>query len=111
MIRVPWDLEEAVALLDLYERYGGTGTVPRSELENLSLLFQNRAQALGIITDGKYRNLSGLQLQLACMHYVATDGQHGMSSASQLFYQTYDLYKNDPDKFRQIRDEFYRRYQ
>ena len=81
MIRVPWDLEEAVALLNLYERYGETSVPPLHEIENLSKIYQHRAHVLGLNIDDKFRNVAGLNLQLACFHYIATNGQHGMSSA------------------------------
>ena len=66
---------------------------------------------LGIAVDEKYRNLAGLRLQLGCVHYVVTDGAEGMSSVSHLFRETCELYQTDPVRFRQIRDEFYEKYQ
>lgn len=111
MIRVPWKLEEAVALMDLYFRNGATLSVSNDELLGLSQIYQNRANALGIHVDGKFRNLSGMKMQLGCIHYVVTGGKEGMSGASKLFYQTYDLYKNNQENFQKIRDHFYDKYQ
>ena len=42
MIRVRWELEEAVALMDLYFRYGATLSVPNDELLKLSQIYRNR---------------------------------------------------------------------
>lgn len=49
-------------------------------------------------------------MQLGCIHYVVTGGKEGMSGASRLFYQTYDLYRDDPKLFKYICDEFYDKY-
>lgn len=115
MIRVRWELEEAVALMDLYFRYGATLSVPNDELLKLSQIYRNRANILGLNVDDKFRNLSGMKtgmkMQLGCIHYVVTGGKEGMSGASRLFYKTYDLYKNNPLEFRNICKGFYKKYQ
>jgi hypothetical protein len=110
MIKVRWELDEAVALLDLYIQEGCTLAVPNEALAALSQIYRNRAQQLGLSVDYKFRNLSGLKMQIACIHYVATNGAEGMSNASQLFYKTYELYRTNPAKFYKIRDEFYQKY-
>ena len=107
MKRVKWELEEAVALFDLYFKNGSNLNVDNEALLSLSRIYQNRAKWLKLDTDSKFRNLSGLRLQLGCVHYVVTDGKEGMSNTSRLFFQTYELYLTDPDRFRSICDEFY----
>ena len=110
MIRVRWELEEAVALMNLYFRYGATLGVPNDELLKLSQIYRNRANILGLNVDDKFRNLSGMKMQLGCIHYVVTGGKEGMSGASNLFYKTYDLYKNEPTRFQSICDDFYKHW-
>ena len=56
MIRVRWELEEAVALMNLYFRYGATLGVPNDELLKLSQIYRNRANILGLNVDDKFRN-------------------------------------------------------
>ena len=73
-------------------------------------MYIKRAQYKGIIIDEKFRNLFGLKMQLACIHYVVTAGREGMSNVSKVFYDTYELYKNDDEKFQQILKEFYIKY-
>lgn len=111
MIRVRWELEEAVALMDLYFRYGATLSVPSDELLKLSQIYRNRANILGLNVDDKFRNLSGMKMQLGCIHYVVTGGKEGMSGASNLFYKTYDLYKNNPCEFQNVCKKFYAAYE
>ena len=106
MIRVPWDLEEAVALFDLYFRLVEGMDDPQMEIEALSGVYSRRAEFLGVQKDEKFRNISGLKKQLACIHYIVTDGQAGMSNGSKLFYETYHLYRNDRAIFNRILNEF-----
>ena len=110
MKRVKWELEEAVALFDLYFKNGSNLSVDDEALYSLSRLYQRRAKLLNLDIDSKFRNVSGLRLQLGCVHYVVTGGREGMSNASRLFYQTYELYLTDPGKFTSICDMFYRKY-
>ena len=44
------------------------------------------------------------------IHYVVTEGKSGLSGASRLFYKTYELLKNDPDRFQKIADDFREKY-
>ncbi len=110
MLKVKWDLEEAVALYDLYRREGCTLNVPKEELEKLSKIYRKRAKILGLKVDDKFRNLSGLSMQIGCIHYVVTDGKEGFSNAGTLFYQVDDLFHTKPEIYQMILDEFYQRY-
>lgn len=110
MNKVKWSEEEAVALYDLYFRYGGTYAVPEYELQKLTNLYTIRAKVLALSFDIKFRNNSGLKMQLACIHYVVTNGTEGLSNVSKLFYDVYETYKKRPDKFNAILDEFNRKY-
>lgn len=110
MIKVQWELDEAVALFDVYFKNGGSLNVSEDVLINLMEIYIKRAKDNGITIDEKFRNLPGLKMQLGCIHYVVTSGKEGMSNASKLFYDTYELYKKDAGKFQQILKEFYRKY-
>lgn len=110
MLKINWELEEAVALFDLYIKNNAGMNIPDEKLLWLSEIYQNRARCMGLIVDSKFRNLPGLRLQLGCVHYVVTSGREGMSNVSQIFYKAYDLHKTDPKRFRQIADEFYQKY-
>ena len=49
-------------------------------------------------------------MQLACIHYVATDGKEGLSGASDLFYDTYELYLSNKKIFLRIYNDFNQKY-
>lgn len=108
MIKVRWAEEEAVALFDLYYREGLNA--PIEQILQLSQVYRNRAAQLGITIDEKFRNTHGLKMQLACIHYVVTDGCEGMSNASKLFYKTYEMYLQDRKRFDTILRNFYEKY-
>ena len=110
MTKVRWELEEAVALFDIYFNNGGNLNVSEDVLTHLTDMYIKRANDKGILLDEKFRNISGLRMQLGCIHYVVTSGKEGMSNASKLFYDTYELYTNEPAEFRQILNEFYKKY-
>ncbi len=110
MIKVLWELDEAVALLDLYIKNGKVLQVPDAQLIKLGEIYKKRAQQRGITTDDKFRNLAGLRMQIGCIHYVVTDGKEGLARAAKVFYEAYDLYKKNPVQFQAILDTFYKTY-
>ena len=74
------------------------------------VILKKRAAILGFYVDDSFRNITGLEMQLACIHYVVTDGKEGLQNASTLFYETYDLYLKCPKIFSRIYDEFVEKY-
>ena len=110
MNRIKWDVEEAVALMQLYFDNDCKISVDSEQVENLSKIMKQRAAILGFYVDDNFRNITGLEMQLACIHYVVTDGKEGLQNASTLFYETYDLYLKCPKIFSRIYDEFVEKY-
>lgn len=111
MKKILWTEEEAIPLFDLYFQYNGDiSQIPKDKIENLSQCYMNRARKLKLNVDNKFRNYHGLSMQLACIKYVVTNGEEGFSGASKLFYRTYNMYKNDKNRFNLILSEFYQKY-
>ncbi len=110
MIRVKWNMEEAVALCDLYIKSGFSLNIGKNELEGLSAVLNKRAEIKGIVVDDKFRNISGLLMQIRCIHYVTTGGKEGLSNASKIFYEAYELFESNPSEFKMIVDDFYNKY-
>lgn len=81
MIKVNWDVEELVALIDVYRR-SDEKSAEQIEVELLALskAFVERAERLGIEHDEKYRNLNGMKMMFQNVAYVASNGDHGMSA-------------------------------
>ena len=111
MIKVTWDVEELVALIDLYRREQ-RGEIPNLdiELEKLSTVLNRRASKLCILHDEKYRNFSGMKMMYQNVEYIATNGQRGMSAVSSSMRKVYSLLSVAPDVFDLILEEFKTRY-
>ena len=93
MIKISWDVEELVALIDIYRRNMSSSAKIdiNSELQQLSIALNKRAELLGIIHDDKYRNLNGMKLMYQNVAYIATGGTQGMSSTSSSMRKIYGL--------------------
>ena len=112
MIKISWDVEELVALIDIYRRNMSSSSKIdiNSELQQLSIALNKRAELLGIIHDDKYRNLNGMKLMYQNVAYIATGGTQGMSSTSSSMRKIYGLLESNPDVFELILSEFQARY-
>lgn len=94
MIKVAWDVEELVALIDVYRKSDGKTTDQiEKELMDLSKSLTLRAQKLGIKHDEKFRNLNGMKMMFQNVVYTATNGQQGLSSASSSLQKVYKMRK------------------
>ena len=111
MIKVNWDVEELVALIDLYRREQ-RGEIPNLdiELEKLSAALNRRAAKLEILHDEKYRNFNGMKMMYQNVQYIATSGQRGMSATSSSMRKVYGLLSAAPEVFELILEEFKTRY-
>ena len=111
MIKVNWDVEELVALIDVYRR-SDEKSAEQIEVELLALskAFVERAERLGIEHDEKYRNLNGMKMMFQNVVYVASNGDHGMSAASSAMRKVYDMSNASPKAFDLILKEFTKRY-
>ena len=110
MKKINWSVEEAVALMSLYVENGFKIPIDENKVEKLSNTLKKRAKILNLDIDEKFRNVAGLNMQLACIHYVATDGKEGLSGASELFYDTYELYLTNKKMFLRIYNDFSDKY-
>lgn len=111
MLKVKWDVEELVALIDIYRNSADKNSEQiNEELLCLSKVLERRAIRLEITHDEKYRNLNGLKLMYQNVVYIATDGLQGMSSASSSMKKVYGLLNTSPDVFELILEEFSERY-
>ena len=111
MIKVEWDVEELVALIDIHRRLSTKSQADiDAELERLSVYLNRRADRLNIVHDEKFRNLNGMKMMYQNVVYIATGGARGMSSASSSMRKVYGLLQKDPDVFELILTEFRVRY-
>ena len=111
MIRIKWSVEEMVAMVALYYKYKNDENI---DLENeyvlLSRQLVKRADILSIQHDSKYRNINGMRTIFENVKYVDTNGENGLSGASQLVYEVVKLYNDKPFVFNMILTEFNEKY-
>lgn len=111
MIKVSWDVEELVALIDVYRNSMEKSSEEiENELLALSKAFVERAKRLGIQHDEKYRNLNGMKMMFQNVVFVASNGDHGMSAASSSMRKVFDMMSSSPEVFELILVEFTKRY-
>lgn len=111
MIKVKWDVEELVALIDIYRRSTGKDSSHiDEELSRLSLVLNHRATLLNITHDDKYRNLNGMKMMFQNIVYIASNGEQGMSAASASMRVVYDMLRGNPAVFEMILNDFHSHY-
>lgn len=111
MIKVNWDVEELVALIDVYRSSGNMSAAAIED--NLSALAERlvkRADKLGIAHDEKFRNLNGMKMMFQNVVFIATEGKQGLSAASSSMQKVYSLLLSNPEVFEMILAEFNRKY-
>lgn len=107
MKRIKWDIEEVVAMVDLYFRFeNGEIADLNEELKKLSEKLNLRADVLGIAHDEKFRNLNGMKCIFQNVRYFATDGEAGLSNGNKLQGEVVDLYLYDRKNFDKILKNF-----
>ena len=94
----------------MYFKSGQTLSVDKDKLEQLSEILNRRANLKGWVVDEKFRNVTGLSMQVVIIHYIVTGGKEGLKNSSKMFREVYDLYKEDQEKFDTIVEEFYLKY-
>ena len=111
MIKVTWDIEECVALIDLYaSHHMQPDSIIQDELQRLSHKLHYRADLLHIAHDDKFRNLAGMKMMYLNVVYLATNGANGLSATSIKLSESYHLFHSNPTLFSMLLDEFNRKY-
>ena len=108
--RVVWNKFEAALLVDAYIRVSKGEIVRNDAVSQLSRRLRNRMIINGIEINDKYRNENGIQLQMATMEYIMTNGKKGMSSSNKLFDKVVDMYVGQHEEFLQLLDEALKLY-
>ena len=109
-MKINWDFEEAVALVNTYINVTEKGFDEQAEIQVLSEVLVKRADILGIEHDDIYRNPTGINMKLKNIEYLATDGQSGLSSYSLVDKKALELYNKLPETFELIIKEFKQKY-
>ena len=103
-IRIPWNQHEVALLIDAYLQVAGGADLGQTATR-LSLTLRDLALRSGIDIDGTYRNVNGMKMQLGNVQYLFTDGKKGLSGASSLIREMFEVYKKQPDEFQRVLKE------
>ena len=109
-MKINWELEEAVVLMDLYLKKQDYRKISDEDLMYLRKFYLNRAKILNLNYDIKFRNIHGLKMQLEGIHHIVMDGREGLSNVGKVFYQALDLYKFNQKGFYKYVHDFYDKY-
>lgn len=79
--RVPWDMSEAVIMLNALIA-AREGRISRKDaIESVSSELRARAKRNGIEVDDIFRNVNGIKLQMSTMEYILTNGEKGIKKS------------------------------
>lgn len=111
MVKKAWDIEEAVALINVFFKCKNDDNIAiNEELISLSKQLNFRAEKLCVPHDDKYRNLNGMKLMYQNVCYIDSKGKKGLSSISKVLMKAYDMYFSEPLKFKNILNSFEKNY-
>lgn len=102
--RIPWSKHEIALLFMAYERVAN-GSKIKEQAFWLSSTLRRLAYIKGITVDDTFRNINGMNMQLANVQYLFTDGEKGLSGASREIRNMYDVYINNHNLFDAILEE------
>jgi len=103
-IRIPWDIYEAVILLDSYLKVRNDSATKLREVKRVSQELRKKAVSSGIEIDDIFRNINGISFQMQSMA-TAFEGENRGKDASSLFIEIVKLYREDNDSYQRILEE------
>lgn len=108
--RVVWNKYETALLIDTYVKVSN-GEVDRKEaVSQLSRRLRNRMLMNGIEINDRFRNENGIQLQMATVEFLLTEGEKGIASPNKLFENIVEMYVDRREEFVRLLDEALDKY-
>ena len=100
--RKPFDLQEAVVLLDVYLSYNKKGATNTEASEVASQRLRELARKRGMIIDDSFRSAMGIQNRLRSIGHIFEGKESASVPGTQVFREAVDLYKNDLGRYRKL---------
>lgn len=94
-----WEQEEEILLVDLYyelKQISASKEEIAQKINELSELLRKRASILGYDVSDTYRNSTDLTMKLGNIQFIDTDGEMGLSAASNADIEMVSAYKANP---------------
>lgn len=104
-LRIPWDIEEAVLLLDMLLKSLDGKLTRKEAIRQVSEKLRRRAVNRGIEFDDIFRNENGITFQMSALEVAYTGRKTKLKQPTKLFVETVNLYRNNRELYEEILKE------
>lgn len=104
-LRIPWDIEEAVLMLDMLLKSLDGKLTRKEAIRQVSEKLRRRAVNRGIEFDDIFRNENGITFQMSALEVAYTGRKTKLKQPTKLFMETVNLYRNNRELYEEILKE------
>ncbi len=104
-LRIPWDVEEAVLMLDVLLKSLDGKLARKEAIHQVSEKLRRRAVNRGIEIDDIFRNENGITFQMSALEAAYTGMNTKLKQPTKLFTETVNLYRNQRELYERILKE------
>ena len=104
-LRIPWDIEEAVLMLDMLLKSIDGKLTRKEAIRQVSEKLRRRAVNRGIEIDDIFRNENGITFQMSALEVAYTGRKTKLKQPTKLFVETVNLYRNHRELYEEILKE------
>lgn len=104
-LRIPWDIEEAVLMLDMLLKSIDGKLTRKEAIRQVSEKLRRRAVNRGITIDDIFRNENGITFQMSALEVAYTGKKTKLKQPTKLFVETVNLYRNNRELYEEILKE------
>ena len=104
-LRIPWDIEEAVLMLDMLLKSLDGKLTRKEAIRQVSEKLRRRAVNRGITIDDIFRNENGITFQMSALEVAYTGRKTKLKQPTKLFVETVNLYRNNRELYEEILKE------
>ena len=104
-LRIPWDIEEAVLMLDMLLKSLDGKLTRKEAIRQVSEKLRRRAVNRGIEIDDIFRNENGITFQMSALEVAYTGKKTKLKQPTKLFVETVNLYRNNRELYEEILKE------
>lgn len=104
-LRIPWDIEEAVLMLDMLLKSLDGKLTRKEAIRQVSEKLRRRAVNRGIEFDDIFRNENGITFQMSALEVAYTGRKTKLKQPTKLFVETVNLYRNNRELYEEILKE------
>ena len=103
--RIPWNMHEAAVLLQGLLDIRANKVTRAEVVANISSRLRSLAVQSGYVIDEKFRNVSGIDLQMLHLEYALTNGKTGISPAYNWQHKIIEIFRENPTEYKKLLEE------